>query len=189
MDAKQKEQLARMRKAQAKKDMSISIQVQESDLYDHNPTARFLLLVIALGQRVNEDAYVPEDMPDEYRNDMLGWCDMAQWRLMLRTGLATEDQVQKYIKRFEEDGVILTRQWTDSNKAKHNMYKIVESKVKAHQRPSQSPKVERPSRYKKKRKANSGSFTKANQPKRARQPLPPSNGKLDNFDDYEGELA
>jgi hypothetical protein len=186
MDAKQKEQLARMRKARAKKDMSISIQVQESALYDHNPTARFLLLIIALGQRVNEDAYVPEDLPDKWKDDMLGWCDMAQWRLMLRSGLPTENQVYKYIKRFKDDGVLISRSWTDSNNSQHSMYKIVESVVKEHQRPSQKADVERPSRYKKKRKGNKGSFTKENQPKR---PSPPPNGGIEDFDEYEGDMA
>jgi hypothetical protein len=160
-----KEQAARLRKQRAKKESSLSIKIMESNLYDWNPTARFLLLVIAQTQVTNEDAYFPEDCPDEYKNDRLGWCWMSQWRLALRVGIS-EPQVRRWIKRFEDDDVIQVRVWKDDNKADHNLSRVNESVVEAHQRPSQTKDVERSSRYKKKRGANRGSFTSTNQPRR-----------------------
>jgi hypothetical protein len=160
-----KEQVAKLKKKLAKKDDSLVIQIMESDLYDYNPGARMLLLVIAFGQRTNEDAYLPEDMPDKYKEDKcLGWCDMSQWRLALRVG-KSESQVNKDIQMFRRDGVVQARGWTDDNKADHLMYRIVEAVVKEHKRPSQKKDVERKPRYKKKADGR-GWFSSKNQPDR-----------------------
>ncbi len=158
-----KEQAARLKKAHVKKENSLLIQIMESDLYDYNPSARFLLTVIAHGQRVNEDAYIPDDMPDKYKDDKcLGWCDMAQWRLALRVG-KSESQINRDIQMFRKDGVVVTRGWTDSNKADHIMYKIVEDVVRERQRPAQKKDVARKPRYKNK-SASRGWFSAKNQP-------------------------
>lgn len=157
------EKLARLKKSVAKKENSLVIQIMESDLYDYNPGARMLLLVLALGTRTNEDAYVPEDSP--YKDDMLGWCDMSQWKLALRVG-KSESQIQRDIKMFRKDGVVLGRGWTDSNEADHLMYKIMVDVVKKHQRPAQKKNVERPGRYKTKN-PNRGHFSKKKQPVKA----------------------
>jgi hypothetical protein len=45
----------------------------------------------------------------------------------------------------------------------------VEAVLREHQRPEQSKEVERPSRYKVKRRANKGSFSHANQPGKNRE--------------------
>ena len=82
-ETKQK-MLARLKKSVAKKENSLVIQIMESDLYDRNPGRRFLLVAIAYSQRTNEKAYAPPDCP--YKDDMLGWCDMSQWKLALRVG-------------------------------------------------------------------------------------------------------
>ena len=163
----QKELLAKARKQFGKQDKSLPILIQESDLYDWNHTARMILLVIALGQRTNEDAYVPEDMPDSYKDDMLGWCDMSQWRLSIRVGV-TEDWVQKLLRRFREEGVIERRTWEDDNHTNHAMYRVIEKTVKDHQRPSQKPDVERPPRYKTKH-TTPGAFKKGYDMRRANQ--------------------
>jgi hypothetical protein len=157
------EKLARLKKSLAKKENSLPIQIMESDLYDFNPGARMLLIVLALGTRTNPDAYIPEDMPDAYREDKcLGFCDMSQWKLALRVG-KSESQIQRDIQMFRKDGVVLARGWTDSNEAEHLMYKIVDAVVKEHKRPSQTADVKRPGRYKSKN-PNRGHFSKQNQP-------------------------
>lgn len=165
MSSNAKEKTAKFRKALAKKESSLSIKIMESDLYDWNTTARFLLVVIAQTQVTNEDAYVPEDMPDEFKNDILGWSWMSQWRFALRIG-KSESQVQRLIERFEQDGVIQVRQWEDDNHTLHNLYRVVESVVEAHQRPGQKKDVERPPRYANKN-SNRGRFSSENQPRRA----------------------
>jgi hypothetical protein len=161
-----KEKVQRILKARAKKDNSLIIKIQESDLYDWDTTARLTLLVIAFGQRTNEDAYVPEDMPDVLKADILGWCDMAQWRIALRVG-KSEVQIQRIIQRMEKQNVIEVRTWEDDNHASHNLYRIIEKTVNARQRPAQKPDVERGKRYKKPRGANKGSFSATNQPRKA----------------------
>lgn len=156
-----KEQLAKLKKKFGKK--SLPIRVQESSLYDWNPGARMTLLVIALGQRVNEDAWVQEDCPWT-AEEMLGWCDMAQWRIALRAG-KSESQVHRDIMQFEKDGVLRVERWVDSNHANHDRYQIVEAVVDENQRPEQKPTVERPNRYKKAR-PKKGWFSSKNQPRR-----------------------
>jgi hypothetical protein len=158
------EKVRAIRKALAKKERSLSIKVQESDLYDWDSTARMTLLVIALGQRVNAEAWVQEDCPWS-SVEMVGWCDMAQWRIALRVG-KSENRIQKVIAKLEKDGVLLIERWRDSNNAEHDRYQIVEAVVDGHQRPEQRRGVERPDRYRVKRGANQGSFSTKNQPRR-----------------------
>jgi hypothetical protein len=164
MEETSKEKAARLKKALAKKEGSLPILLMDSELYDYNPGAMMVLMVIALGQRTNLEAYFPEDCP--YTKDqMLGWCDRAEWGIALRAK-KSESQVQKDIRMFREDGVIEVRTWVDSNNTVHNMYRINADVVKENQRPSRKRGVKRPSRYKAKRGANKGSFSSANQPGR-----------------------
>ena len=107
-----------------------------------------LLLVLALGTRTNEDAYVPED--SQYKDDMLGWCDMSQWKLALRVG-KSESQVQRDIKMFRKDGVCLGADGRTTTKPTHLMYKIVVDVVKKHSVLLKKKDVERPGRYKTKK--------------------------------------
>jgi hypothetical protein len=159
------EKLARLKKAHAKKENSLFIQIMESDLYDWNAGARMLLLVIAYSQRTNPDAYIPDDMPDYMKEDKcLGWCDMSQWRLALRCG-KSESQINRDIQMFRKDGVVQARGWKDENKADHLMYRIVEEVVKEHKRPEQKKDVERPNRYKNPR-PKKGWFSAENQPEK-----------------------
>jgi len=165
------ERLARLKKAAGISDKSLTILIQESDLYDWDPSARLLLLALHLGTRRNstnadgEDKWVQEDCPWSAK-DMVGWCDMAQWRLALRVGIS-EDRIQKILARFEKDKVIRIETWDDSNYAHHNRYQIIEATIRANQRPQQKRDVPRKSRYKTKRGANKGSFSSSNQPKRS----------------------
>jgi hypothetical protein len=163
-----KELIDKVREARAEKEMSVPIMLMESDLYDWNPGARVVLLVIALARRRKEleEGKYP-DMPAVYRNDMIGWCNLAQWRIALRAG-KSESQVQRDIKMFIKDGVIEPRRWEDDNGTKHAMYKINEDVVKDHQRPAQKKNVERPSRYKEphKPRQHKGLFSAQNQPPR-----------------------
>lgn len=154
------EKLARLKKSVAKKENSLVIQIMESDWYDKNPGARFLLVAIAYSQRTNEDAYVPPDCP--YKDDMLGWCDMSQFKLALRVG-KSESQVHKDIKMFRKDGVVQGRAWTDENGTHHLMYRIVPEMIAERQRPSQKRGVVRPPRYKSKNPKR-GWFSNENQP-------------------------
>jgi hypothetical protein len=156
------EKFKALKKEMRRNTKSLRIKIQESDLYDWDTTARMTLLVIELGKRINEDAWVQEDCPWS-AEEMIGWCDMAEWRLALRVG-KSEDCIQKVIRRLEEDGVLIVERWTDSNGANHNRYQIVEAVVDEHQRLEQSRHVKRPSRYKVKREANKGSFSRQNQP-------------------------
>lgn len=150
--------------AKKKKKMSLPILVMESDLYDWNPGARFLLLVIALGRRTNPDAKIPAACPMT-AIEALGWCDMAEWRLALRVG-KSESQIQRDITMFEENGVINVKRWRDAKGKMHNMYWVDEAVIVEHKRPSQTSDVKRPSRYKTehKPKPHKGLFSKKHQP-------------------------
>lgn len=144
---------------------SVSRKVCESELYDRVPAARFLLNQIAVMAMSDEKDNYPEDAPLEYQEDKIGWCWLAQYRLGLRVGLS-ESQAHRWIQQFREDGVILYRDWYDDHGVHHAEYKVVESVVDAHQRPSQDKDVVRPKRYKTKRGANATSFSAKVQPKR-----------------------
>jgi len=153
-----------IKKAAGIEDRSLARKVVESELYDQKPTARFLLNQIAV-MAMDDDSNYPEDAPEEYQQDKVGWCWLAQYKLGLRVGIS-ESQAHRWIKRFKKDGVILYRDWYDEHGVHHAEYKVVESVVDAHQRPSQDREVERPSRYKTKRGATAGSFSATNQPKK-----------------------
>src|ERR1700752_4316249 len=109
------ERLARLKKAAGISDKSLTILIQESDLYDWDSSARLLLLVLHVGTRRKatnadgEEKWVQEDCPWS-AEDMVGWCDMAQWRLALRVGIS-EDRIQKILARFEKDKVIRIETW------------------------------------------------------------------------------
>jgi len=148
--------------------LSLPIRILESELFDWDTTARMTLLVIAMGQRTNEDSYTPEDLPDDMKEDLLGWCYFAQWRIAQRVG-KTEDHIQEVIAKLEKKGVIKIETWHDSNLTPHNRYKVVEDMIDAHQRPSHRKDTPRPKRYAEKRKANAGSFSTENQPKREKK--------------------
>lgn len=155
------------KKKRKEKPKWLSTKILESELYDWDSTKRLLLLTICLGQRRDSDGWVPEDMPDEYKDDMAGWCDLSQGKLALRIG-HKKDCVQKLIIGFETDGVIKVRRWRDSNNASHDMYHVNDAVVEKNQRPSQNiGTVKRPSRYKVKRGPNKGSFSSKNQPGRS----------------------
>lgn len=167
MDDKQIAQLKRLRK----KEKSLLLLIQESDLWDWNPTKRLLLLVIALGIRKEKEDYsatwIQPDCPLT-AEEAVGWCDMSQWRLAGRVGI-TEDYTSELLNEFEAEGVLQIQRWVDSNGTKHNMYRIVEAVVREHQRPEQKRGMQRPPRYKVKRKANGTSFSHANQPGKNRE--------------------
>jgi hypothetical protein len=150
-----------------KKPDSLMKMLMESDLYDYKPGRFAALLVLAHGLRVEKEDYsntwIQEDCPYT-AEEMVGWCDFAQWRLALRAK-KSESQIQKDIKQFKKDGVIEIRHWEDSNGADHNAYKFNVDVVKDHKRPAQKPDVERPGRYRKK-SSSRGRFTSENQPKK-----------------------
>jgi hypothetical protein len=145
------------------KEYSLPIRIQECELFDWDTTARMTLLVIAMGQRTNEKAWLPDDLPDSMREDAMGWCYFSQHRMALRVG-KTEDHIQRVIDKLEKREAIKKETWTDSNQCPHDRYKVVEAVIDDNQRPSQKRGVERPSRYKVKRGANKGSFSRTNQP-------------------------
>lgn len=145
------------------RELSLQIRVLESELFDWDTTARMTLLVIAMGQRTNEKAWLPDDLPDDMRETAMGWCYFSQHRIALRVG-KTEDHIQRVIAKLEDRGAIRIETWRDSNNCPHDRYKVVEAMIDNTQRPSQKRGVTRPGRYKKERGANKGSFSRTNQP-------------------------
>jgi hypothetical protein len=160
-----KEKLNAIIKAAGKEEKGLARKIAESGLYDWNSTARFLLTQVAVLSMSDEDDNYPEDAPDDFKEDKIGWCWMSQFKLSLRVG-KSESQVHRLLDRFNKDGVIKLRQWRDDHGTLHDEYQVVESVVDAYQRPSQNRGVERPPRYGKKRHANAGSFSAKNQPGR-----------------------
>ena len=155
-------------KHKTKKPKSLRIKIQEMEKYEWNPSMRLLLLVIELGTRRAKDNYEDTWAPTGWTaEEMVGWCDMAQWRLAQRIGLS-EDHTGRMLRQLDEDGFIETEGWRDPNDGKiHNRYRIIEATVDANQRPSHTPETPRGKRYNnpdKPRKANKGSFNKNNQP-------------------------
>ena len=150
------------------KPKSLSIKVQEMEKYDWNPSMRFLLLILVLGTRRSKDDYEDTWAPSGWTaEEMVGWCDQAQWRLAQRVGL-TEDHINGMLKQLEDDGFIRIQGWTDPDTGKlHCRYKVVEEMVDTNQRPSHTRSTPRGERYSQPRKANKGSFSKINQPGRS----------------------
>ena len=152
-----------------KRPKGLSIKVQEIEKYEWNPSMRFLLLILVLGTRREKDDYEDTWAPSGWTaEEMVGWCDMAQWRLAQRVGL-TEGRINQMLKQLEDDGFIHIEGWTDPDTGKlHCRYQVIEEMVDASQRPSHTPKTKRGDRYSnpdKPRKANKGSFSSKNQPK------------------------
>jgi hypothetical protein len=141
----------------------ISRLIAESSVYDFKPTARALLMQIAM-MRMAEESKYPADAPDDFKADKDGWCWLSQFKLGLRVGIS-ESQVNRLIQQFKEDGAIFYRDWHDKNGTHHAEYKINEKVFQAHQRPSQDRDVVRPTRYSKPR-PKKGWFSAENQPKK-----------------------
>jgi len=145
---------------------SLARKITDSDLYDWNATARFLLTQIAV-LAMKEDSDYPDDAPQSFKDDKVGWCWMSQPKLALKIGKSLST-VEKLIARFIKDGVILPREWKDENQTPHAEYKVVEKMLDAHQRPNQRYDQDRPKRYSKSRAGSAtgqrrnsrGKFTK-----------------------------
>jgi Helix-turn-helix domain len=143
---------------------SLERKIKESSLYDWNPTARFLLTDLAV-MAMDEDSSYPDEAPDEYKADKVGWCWLSQAKLAIRVGVH-DTTIYRWIKDFRDKGVIQYRDWHDDNMTHHAEYKVIEAVVDAFQRPSQKSDVERPPRYSKKRPSpkqprRSGRFVKS----------------------------
>jgi hypothetical protein len=160
------------KKHKTKKEKSLTIKIQEMEKYDWNPSMRLLLFVIHLGTRRAKDNYDDTWAPTGWTaEEMVGWCDMAQWRLAQRVGL-TEDRINEMLQQLEDDGFIDKEGWTDPDtNMLHCRYRIIVETVDANQRPSHTPKTKRGDRYAKgsrPSKANGnlhkGMFSKSNQP-------------------------
>ena len=170
MTKEQREELNEFRKTHPElfekndEDKSLGWRITDSDWYDWNSSARFLLTQIHVLGMKSEDSNYPNDAPPEYKADKIGWCWLSQARLGLKIG-KSESQVQRLITMFRKDEVIFYRSWHDENMTLHSEYKINEAMIDAHQRPSQKPDVKRPPRTKEPRKPNVGSFSATNQPK------------------------
>lgn len=159
---------AKPKAVRGRRPKSLTIKVQEMEKYDWNPSMRYLLLILVLGTRKAKedysDTWVPENSPWT-AEEMVGWCDMAQWRLAQRVGL-TEGRVNDMLAQLELDGFIRKEEWTDPDTGTiHCRYQVVEVTVDAYQRKEHSRSAKRGPRYGKERKANKGSFSKSNQPK------------------------
>lgn len=157
-----------------KKPKSLSIKIKEISSYDGNPAMRLLLENLVDGTRREKedysDTWIPESCPWT-AEQMVGWCDMAQWRLAGRIGL-TKDHTGKMLRQLETDGWIIIETWRDeTTKTDHNRYQVVEAMVDANQRPEWNPRMKSGVRYKAgSRKATSGSFKKGDlNPQRAKK--------------------
>ena len=149
-----------------KKPKGLLIQIQEMEAYDWNPAMRYLLFIIAFGTRKAKDDYEDTWAPTGWTaKEMVGWCDMAQWRLAQRVGL-TEGRINQMLKQLEKKGFIEIEGWTDPDTGKlHCRYRVIPEKVEAEQRKEHSRRAQRGPRTSKPRKGNKGSFSKSNQPK------------------------
>jgi DNA-binding MarR family transcriptional regulator len=162
------EKAAKPKSHPTKKPKSLSIKVQEIERYDGNPSMRFLLLILVLATRREKDNYSDTWAPNGWTaEEMVGWCDMAQWQLAERVGL-TEGRIEKMLKQLEDHGFIRIEKWRDDDTGKlHCRYQVIEEMVDASQRKRSGDgrRAQRGSRYKEgSRKANKGSFSKTNQP-------------------------
>jgi hypothetical protein len=160
-------------KHKTKKPLSMTIQLQEIADYEWNPSMRYLLMIIHLGTRRKKDDYEDTWAPTGWTaEEMVGWCDMAQWRIAGRLGL-TPDHTGRMLRQLEADGWIEIEGWTDPDtNMLHCRYRIIAEKVMASQRKEWSPTMRRGSRYNnpvKPRKANKGSFNSTNQPGKSAQ--------------------
>ena len=146
-----------------KKEKTLPILIMESELCEWDSTARFTLVVLALGARSRPDGWLQPDCPWT-GEEMLGWCDMAQWRLAQRVG-TTEDNMQRVLSKLEKKGYIEIEAWEDSTHARHNRYRVIVEVVKDKQRPDHKRDTKRPPRYAEKAPSR-GRFTSDNQPKK-----------------------
>src|SRR5579872_1528470 len=153
--AHQQEQRERVKELRKKagigKPKSLSIKIKEISAYEWNPGMRLLLENLVDGMRREkedyDDTWVPESCPWT-AEEMVGWCDMAQWRLAGRIGLTT-DHTGKMLRQLEEDGWIRIETWNDPlTHTDHNRYQVIVEKVDANQRPEWSATMERGKRYK-----------------------------------------
>jgi hypothetical protein len=163
-----KEKFKAAMKAAGKEEKSLARKIAESSLYDWKPPARFLLTQIAVLSMSDEDDNYPEDAPDDFKEDKIGWCWMSQYKLSLRVG-NSESQTHRLIHKFKTDGVLTIRTWIDDHGTPHDEYKIAESVVDAFQRPNQNRGVERPAHSKRdyKNYNNKGGFKKGHDKRRA----------------------
>ena len=162
------------KKHKAKKEKSLTIKIQETSLYPWNPTMRYLLMVLHLGTRKPKEDYSDTWAPTGWTaEEMVGWCDMAQWQLAERVGV-TEDHMGRLLRTLEDDEVIEIEQWRDPDTGKwHARYRIMPEMIEANQRKRSAPgrRAEVLPRYKegtRPSKANGnlhkGMFSKSNQP-------------------------
>jgi hypothetical protein len=157
------------KKHPTKKAKSLTIKLQEISAYEYNPSMRYLLMIIHLGTRREKDNYDNTWAPTGWTaEEMVGWCDFAQWKIAGRLGLTT-DHTGRMLRQAEEDGWVDIEQWRDPDTRKwHARYRLIPEMVEANQRPEWSPKMKRGDRYaegSRKGKTNAGSFSKSNQPK------------------------
>jgi hypothetical protein len=151
------ELLKRIGKADDMKENSLFIRVGTSTLYDYNRGVRATLKEIAfLSGNGNK---IPDGSP---YTDYVGWCWASQDYLSGRVG-CSEHQINLDITRFVADGVIETRDWTDKFGHYHLEYRVKEDVVDANQRIEGQERKRQTSRV---YKANKGSFTNENQPRR-----------------------
>jgi hypothetical protein len=167
MSSEALEKVKQLRKKHSREVLSEYIRVQTSDLYDHHP-ARATLTTIAFLQVNDENAAVPAE--SQFKGDYTGWCYASQEYISHRVGKSLRQTIRD-LELFEQDGVVITREWHDSHGYPHKEYHVVEDVVTAHQREVGD---RRPKRNNRVYKANKGSFSSTNQPKShmSSQPLP-----------------
>jgi len=156
-------------KHKTKRELSLTIKLQEISAYEYNPSMRYLLMIIHLGTRRAKDNYDNTWAPTGWTaEEMVGWCDFSYWKLAGRLGL-TEDHTGRMMRQAEEDGWVKIEQWRDPDTGKwHARYRLIPEMVEANQREEWSPNMKRGDRYaegSRKGKTNAGSFSKSNQPK------------------------
>lgn len=147
---------------------TLARKITDSSLYDGKPVARFLLVQLAV-LAMKEDSEYPDEAPEKFKADKVGWCWMGQQGLSLKLGTDSDGRtVRNWIAQFRQDDMIAYREWKDENGTPHSEYKVLEEVVDAFQRPAKKKDAlaARPKRYKEPRKPNAGSFSTANQPGR-----------------------
>jgi hypothetical protein len=95
--AEKAERIKELKKAAGIEEHSLARKITDSDLYDRNATARFLLTQIAV-LAMKEDSDYPDDAPQKFKDDKVGWCWMSQKKLALKIGKSLST-VEKLIRR------------------------------------------------------------------------------------------
>jgi len=150
------------RRSEGDKELGLYIRISESSIYEWKPTLKSLLLQICY-LRVKGETLLFR--PKERRDPKIaysGWCYAGEEYLAERVGCSGR-QIRRMVKTLKQDGVVLVRTWRDSWGRPHNEYFIVEEVIDKYKRDAETTRAKCEWKV---RKANAGTFSKDNQPRK-----------------------